>query len=72
MGVNSDDRSIEALQSSLQRLILATIGVVGKRPFLRYAVMRGSVLNVWKGTGDGSPHSKVVAPTPQGFPSALR
>ena len=34
MRVNSDDRPIEALRSSLQRLILATTGVVGKRPFL--------------------------------------
>ena len=29
-------------------------------------------MKVWKGTGDGSPHSKVVAPAPHGLAPAAR
>ena len=35
-------------------------------------LIRGSSLNWWKGGGDGSVHSSVVAPTPQGLSAALR
>lgn len=38
----------------------------------RFYVMRGNDSKVWKGGGEGSVHSNVVAPSPHGLATARR
>jgi hypothetical protein len=51
------------------------VGIVTEGEAFSYAVTRrystfGNVSNWWKGGGDGSVHSSVVAPMPQGLAGA--